>query len=114
DEVGQRAAISHGAVAMIRLLPAQFTAQWEQAKYFFHQQNLGLPPLPGPGGKLLPVVSPSPQLVGVLARVMGKDASYLISPAGKTIESMALKDTASNQDSVRAQARPPPQKLTRL
>ena len=111
DEVGQSAAISHGAVAMIRLLPAQFTAQWEQAKYFFHQQNLGLPPLPGPGGKLLPVVSPSPQLVGVLARVMGKDASYLISPAGKAIESMALKATASIKVAVEVKDAPPAQNV---
>src|SRR5215813_9174974 len=70
EEVGMSAAIAHGAVAMIQLLPVQFTAQWEQAKYFFKQQHLGLPPVPGPAGKTIPVVAPSPQLAGSLAKLI--------------------------------------------
>jgi hypothetical protein len=84
-ERGAEAASAHDAAAAIEIPPAQFLIAWEQIKRFFGHSTLGLPPLPSQNGKVLPTISAGPTLLDALAKLLGKEQSYLSHPLGKPL-----------------------------
>jgi hypothetical protein len=85
EEIEEGAAMAHGAAAAMVILPAPFMTQWEQITSFLGRETLGLPPVPGPGGKVLPTIAASPALISAIATAMGKEPSALLQYDGKRV-----------------------------
>src|SRR6185503_11237878 len=84
EEKEADAALAHGAIAAVVVLPPAQMAEWDQLKaYLSRADQLGLPPRASKSGKILPVIAPSPDLVKAIAKAMGKDSSYLIQSGGE-------------------------------
>src|SRR5215813_10120575 len=91
EELGQAAAIGHGAVGAIFIPEPQMLLAWEQIKGWLTSQNqLGLPPRKTASGRRLPSTLASPALIKAIARLMGKDSSYLTSPSEKNFKPEAI------------------------
>ncbi|HKQ09166.1 MAG TPA: M28 family peptidase [Blastocatellia bacterium] len=90
EEKGERAAMAHGAIGAIGILPKPMIAEWNQMKAFLgHPDQLGLPPLPTAEGKPFPSIAAGPLLINAIAKAMGKEPSYL-QPSGKAAPPMAV------------------------
>jgi hypothetical protein len=111
DEQEEGAAFAHGAAAAIMLPPAQFLIAWEQIKGFLGQARLGLPPLPARDGKVLPTIAAGPALLNALAKVLGKEPSYLSQPQGKPLAPVATGVTVSLNLAVTVKDAPPAQNV---
>jgi hypothetical protein len=79
DEQADASALSHGAIAAIRIPDAPTLLSWDQLKVWYGgQKQLGLPPRVARFGKSLPQVTAGSDLIKAIARLMGKESSDLI------------------------------------
>ena len=111
EEKGERAAVAHGAVGAIGILPAPMLAQWQQMKaYLSSPDQLGLPPRPAAEGKPFPAIAAGPPLINAIAKAMGKTPAYL-QPAGKPAPPMAIPARAGVRVTASVKEAPPAQNV---
>ena len=111
EERDANAAVAHGAIGAITILSAPVMLQWNEIKLYLTRNDLlSLPSRATASGKILPVVTAGPDLIGAIAKAMGKDSSYLM-PSGKQLQPMALTATADIKTKATVKQAPPAQNV---
>lgn len=97
EESGYRLASARGAAGVILMPPSQLLLAWPQARTYMTREQISLPPRANQSNqsnKVTPVISAGPELIKAIAKAMGKESSYLVSPGGKPLQSARISATA--------------------
>lgn len=113
SETGSDAAAAHGAVGAIIITSPQYLLMWDQLKNAAtRDEQLGLPPHKSAAhSEEFPAVNAGPRLIKALARLMGKEESYLMQPNGKPLQPSPIAGAAEIKVSVGGKKAPPAQNV---
>ena len=113
SEMGTDAAAAHGAVGAIIITSPQYLLMWDQLKNSAtREEQLGLPPHKSAvQSEVFPAVNAGPHLIKALAKLMGKEDSYLMHANGKPVQPSPIAAAAEIKVSVSAKKAPPAQNV---
>jgi hypothetical protein len=112
SETAEQAAAARGAIGAIKTPASQYFFIWNQMKdYIASQQELGFAPKATASGKPFPSIVAGPNFVKALAKLMGKDASYLVSAVSQAYKPQALPASVDVKMVVEVKAAPPAQNV---
>ncbi len=110
DEHGEKAAIKHGAIGGIAIVP-NLLSMWPRVKMFATRQGASLPPKGAEAGSKFPAVLAGPALVKALAEAMGKEEAFFTKASGDAFKPMAIPAKAALNMSVEVKEAPPAQNV---
>lgn len=111
EEKEANAALAHGAIAMMVVRLETQTGEWYQIRTNFSRtEQLGLPPRPTKSGVILPSIAPGPSMIKAIAKAMGKDSSYLLTPRSE-LQPATINATAEIKLKFEIKQAPPAQNV---
>jgi hypothetical protein len=101
SEMGIEAAAARGAVGAIIIPSPQYLMMWDQLKKAMTgDEQIGLPARKVSAEKSFPTINAGPRMIKVLAKLMGKEESYLIMANGKPLQPGPLPSSVDIKVSV--------------
>ena len=106
DEKQVEAAAAGGAIALIQIAPPVYMASWAQLRSYMLRETATLPP-PASTGKDVPLIYAGPELSKALAKAMGKEETYLMSPKSEEVRPLAINASGEIKVDVDVKEAPP-------
>ncbi len=110
NERGEEAALTRGAVGVIRVAPPHYLSSWEDVTGWIMREQLGLVPRPAVG-KSIPTIIAGPPLVEALAGLMKIDRSHLTTESEQAPKPARIQGSARIKMAGSVKLAPPTQNV---